>query len=125
MVEFVNESGMDCWKRNGCTRKLPDSCIPVHAYGAFKGGPHVQPIIFAIDNLSTCLTLNTLLHFHSPPFTTSNNSFALWYNLIWHLLQHLKHIAILFTWIKGHADFPGNDAADSVSKWSTNVLATF
>ena len=36
-----------------------------------------QPIIFAIDNLSTCLTLNTLLHFHSPPFTTSNNSFAL------------------------------------------------
>ena len=78
-----------------------------------------QPIIFAIYNLSTCLTLNTLLHFHSPPFTTSNNSFALWYNLIWHLLQHLKHIAILFTWIKGHADFPGNDAPDSVSKWST------
>ena len=78
-----------------------------------------QPIISAIDNLSTCLTLNTLLHFHSPPFTTSNNSFALWYNLIWHLLQHLKHITILFTWIKGHADFPGNDAADSVSKWST------
>ena len=78
-----------------------------------------QPIIFAIDNLSTCLTLNTLLHFHSPPFTTSNNAFALWYNLIWHLLQHLKHIAILFAWIKGHANFPGNDAADSVSKWST------
>ena len=78
-----------------------------------------QPIIFAIDNLSTCLTLNTLLHFHSPPFTTSNNSFALWYNLIWHLLEHLKHVTILFTWIKGHANFPGNDAADSVSKWST------
>ena len=78
-----------------------------------------QPVIYAIDNLSTCLTLNTLLHFTSPPFTTSNNSFALWYNLIWHPLQHLKHITILFTWIKGHANFPSNDIADSVSKWST------
>ena len=78
-----------------------------------------QPIIFAIDNLSTCITINTLLHFNSPRSTTSNNSFALWYNVIWHLLQHLKHVTILFTWIKGHANFPGNDAADTVSKWST------
>ena len=79
----------------------------------------LQPVIYAIDNVSTCLTLNTLLHFTSPPFTTSNNSFALWYNLEWHLLQHPKHITILSTWIKRHAALPGNDIADNVSKCST------
>ena len=82
-----------------------------------------QPIIFAIDNLSVCTTLNFLQPLNHPPFSSHTNSFALWYNLIWHLLQRLRHLNILFTWIKGHAGFPRNDTADSIAKWITLHLS--
>ena len=37
---------------------------------------------------------------------------------IWYLI-HLSPIQLIFTWIKGHADFPGNDTVDTISKWIT------
>ena len=78
-----------------------------------------QPIIFAIDNLSTCITLNTLFHFKPSPLHHWQHLLCTIVQPYMTFLQRWKHVTILFTWIKGHANFPGNDFADSVSKWST------
>ena len=75
-----------------------------------------QPIIFAIDNLSVCSTLHQIQQFKTKPFASNANCFALWYNYIWEFL-HNTHLHIIFTWIKGHADFAGNEHSDKISKW--------
>ena len=75
-----------------------------------------QPIIFAIDNLSVCSTLHQIQQLKTKPFASNANCFALWYNYIWEFL-HNTHIHIIFTWIKGHADFDGNEHSDRISKW--------
>ena len=55
------------------------------------------------------------------PFNTNNNSFCSWYLLLWHLLKNIN-FTIIFTWIKGHANFEGNDMADTVSKWISSHI---
>ena len=74
-----------------------------------------QPIIFAIDNLSVCSTLHQIQQLKIKPFASNANCFALWYNYIWEFL-HNTHLHIIFTWIKGHADFDGNEHSDKISK---------
>ena len=80
-----------------------------------------QPIIFAIDNLSVCSTLQFIQQTKCNPFTASTNSFCLWYSHIWTFL-HCSPLHIILTWIKGHADFPGNDYSDAISKWSSHHI---
>ena len=75
-----------------------------------------QPIIFAIDNLSVCPTLHQIQQLKSKPFASNAHCSALWYNYIWEFL-HNTHLHIIFTWIKGHADFDGNEHSDKMSKW--------
>ena len=75
-----------------------------------------QPIIFAIDNLSVCSTLHQIQQFKTKPFASNANCFALWYNYIWEFL-HNTHLHIIFTWIKGHADFAGNEHSYKICKW--------
>ena len=75
-----------------------------------------QPIIFAIDNLSVCSTLHQIQQLKTKPFASNANCFALWYNYTWEFL-HNTQLRIIFTWIKGHADFDGNDHSDTISKW--------
>ena len=55
------------------------------------------------------------------PFTASSNPFCLWYSHSWTFL-HSSPLHIIFTWIKGHADFPGNDYSDAISKWASNNI---
>ena len=80
-----------------------------------------QPMIFAIDNLSVCTTLQLIQQTKWNPFTASSNPICLWYSHIWTFL-HSSPLRIIFTWIKGHADFPGNDYSDAISKWAPNNI---
>ena len=80
-----------------------------------------QPLIYAIDNLTTCSNLNLLQSSSTFPFNTNNDSFCRWYLLLWHLLKNIN-FTIIFTWIKGHANFEGNDMADTVSKWISSHI---
>ena len=66
---------------------------------------------FATDNLSVCSTLHQIQQLKAKPFASNANSFALWYNYIWDFL-HNTHLHIIFTWIKGHADFDDNEHSD-------------
>ena len=75
-----------------------------------------QPIIFAIDNLSVCSTLHQIQQLKTKPFASNANCLALWYNYIWEFLRN-THLHIIFTWIKGQADFAGNEHSDKISKW--------
>ena len=77
-----------------------------------------QTTIFAIDNLSVCSTLQFTQQTRDNPFTASTNLFCLWYSHIWTFL-HSSPLHIIFTWIKGHGEFPGNDYSDVISKWAS------
>ena len=74
------------------------------------------PIVFAIDNLSFCSTLHQIQQLNAKPFASNANCFALWYNYIWNFL-HNTQLHIIFTWIKGHADFVGNEHSERMCKW--------
>ena len=80
-----------------------------------------QPIIFAIENLSVCSTLRFIQQTKDNPFTASTNPFCLWYSHIWTFL-HSSPLQIIFTWFKGHADFPGNDCSQAISKWASTHI---
>ena len=92
----------------------------VYAIILFTYLPHTntlsQPKTFAIDNLSVCSTLHQIQQSNVKPFASNTNSFALWYNHILNFL-HNTHLHMIFTWIKGHADFNGNEHSDKISKW--------
>ena len=75
-----------------------------------------QPIIPAIDNLLVCSTLHQIQQLKAKPFASTASCFALWYNYIWDFL-HNTHLHIILTWIKGHADFAGNEHSDRISEW--------
>ena len=81
----------------------------------------LQPIIFAIDNLSVCSTLQLIQQTEFNTATASSNPFCLWYSHIWTFL-HSSPLHIIFTWIKGHAVFPCNDYSDAISKWASNNI---
>ena len=81
----------------------------------------LQPIIFAIDNLSVCSTLQFIQQTKDNPFTASTNPFCLCYSHIWTFL-HSSPRHIIFTWIKGYADFPGNDYSDAISKLASTHI---
>ena len=80
-----------------------------------------QPIIFAIDNLSVCSTLQFIKQTKDNPFNASTNPFCLWYSHICTFPQS-STLHITFTWIKGHADLPGNDYSDAISKWASTHI---
>ena len=91
----------------------------IYAIILFTYLPHIntfsKPIIFAIDNLSVCSTLHQIQQLNAKHFASKANCFALWYNYIWGFL-HNTQLHIIFTWIKGHADFAGNEHSDKISK---------
>ena len=74
-----------------------------------------QPIICVIDNLLVYSTLHQIEQLKAKPFASTASCFALWYNYIWDFL-HNTHLHIILTWIKGHADFAGNEHSDRISK---------
>ena len=80
-----------------------------------------QPLIYAIDNLTTCSNLNLIQSSSTFPFNSNTNSFSSWYLLLWHLLKK-TNLTIIFTWIKGHANFEGNNVADTISKWISSHI---
>ena len=68
-----------------------------------------QPLIYATDNLNLIQSSSTFA------FNSNNNYFCSRYLLLWPLFNQ-TNLTIIFTWIKGHADFEGNELADTVSK---------
>ena len=80
-----------------------------------------QPLIYAIDNLTTCSNLNLIQSSSTFPFNYNTNSFCSWYHLLWHLLKK-TNLTIIFTWIQGHANFKGNNVADTISKWISSHI---
>ena len=91
----------------------------IYAIILFTYLPHIntlsQPISFAIDNLSVCSSLHQIQQLKDKPFASNANCVALWYNYIWYFL-HNTHPHIIFTRIKGHDDFTGNEHSDKISK---------